>query len=98
MTTFKLNHNRLKGKIPHFVSKNLEEVDLSHNVLDGIHYFDEKYVDFNEDNDDHYKLQFFDASHNSIKGFIPNGINVMIHLKTLNLGFNLVSEFKWVNW
>ena len=94
MATLKLNHNRLHGKIPHFVSKSVEEVDLSYNVLDGIHYFNDKNVDFDEDNNDDYKLQIFDASHNSLKGFIPNGISMMTHLKTLNLGFNLVRHLE----
>lgn len=94
MTTLKLNHNRLSGKIPHFKSTQLVELNVSHNVLDGIDYFSEgHYGNADKEGDGDFLLKIFDASHNLLKGIIPDGIDTLMKLNILDLSFNEVSLF-----
>lgn len=93
LVTFKVNHNRLSGQIPHFVSSQLTEVNVSHNVLEGIHHFCEDHLNqrANVKDSSLNVLEILDASYNEMTGSIPEGFERLTQLHNLNLSFNKVS-------
>lgn len=87
-----MNHNRLSGEIPRFVSSKLTEVNVSHNVLQGIEYFCDGRIDDKRDGDIKLTtLEILDASYNSLVGNIPEAFETLTHLHQIDLSFNKVS-------
>ena len=92
LVTFKVNHNRLSGQIPRFVSSKLTEVNVSHNVLEGIDHFYVDHLNHGESDEDSLnELEILDASYNEIAGNIPEGFKRLTQLHHLDLSFNKVS-------
>ncbi len=92
LVSFKVNHNRLSGEIPHFVSTMLTEVDVSHNILSGINKFcEENDIPKKRQSDVSFPMEVFDASYNKLVGSIPDGIEEFTNLHHLDLSFNKVS-------
>jgi len=81
----RLNHNRISGRIPLFTSHKIVEFNVSHNVFDGMDYFN---IDFHRDKVVEYQLDSFDASNNALRGPIGDGVAVMNKLSVLDLGYN----------